>query len=128
MKMEGVLPFARTLLEKAVKPGDSVVDATVGNGHDTVFLAGLAGENGKVYGFDIQESAINKTRKKLSEQGLASRVELFHTGHENIQESMAGIQVSGAIFNLGYLPGSDKAVVTRPETTIPAVRQLFDML
>ena len=55
MKLERVLPFARTLLQTAVKEGDYAVDATLGNGHDTCFLAEIVGDNGKVFGFDIQK-------------------------------------------------------------------------
>ena len=58
MKLEKILPFAKYLLNKAVTSGDIVVDATLGNGHDTLFLAKLVGESGRVYGFDVQEHAI----------------------------------------------------------------------
>jgi len=131
MKMERILPFAKNLLKKAVKPGDFVVDATVGNGHDTVFLAELVGENGKVYGFDIQEEAIAATRDRLTQHGLLEQVTIFHAGHEqlsaNIPTDVHG-KLTGAIFNLGYLPGSDKTIITRPETTIAAIEQLLDLM
>ena len=63
MKLDRILPFAKKLLENAVTSGDVVVDATVGNGHDTVFLANLVGEGGRVYGFDVQEDAIRASKK-----------------------------------------------------------------
>jgi len=131
MKMERILPFAKNLLEKAVKPGDFVVDATVGNGHDTVFLAGLVGENGMVYGFDIQAEAIAATRERLSQLGLLKHVTIFHGGHEQLSAKIPTDvhgKLTGAIFNLGYLPGSDKTIVTRPETTIAAIEQLLDIM
>ncbi|MEH7298835.1 class I SAM-dependent methyltransferase [Neobacillus drentensis] len=131
MKMDRILPFARNLLEKAVKPGDIVIDATLGNGHDTVFLAGLVGDSGKVYGFDVQEVAIAASKDRIQQHGLSERVELFHEGHENISRLIPTIhhgKVTGAIFNLGYLPGSDKSIVTRPETTISAIEQLLEMM
>jgi 16S rRNA C1402 N4-methylase RsmH len=131
MKMERILPFARQLLENAVNPGDIAVDATLGNGHDTVFLAGLVGENGTVYGFDVQEEAILASKERLTQLGLMNRVTIFHEGHENlatlIPSSHHG-KITGAIFNLGYLPGSDKTIVTRPETTISAIEQLLDVM
>ncbi|GAA3320280.1 hypothetical protein GCM10020331_030620 [Ectobacillus funiculus] len=71
MKLERILPFARTLLQMAVKDGSYAVDATIGNGHDTAFLAQLVGEAGKVFGFDIQEQAILNTQARLTEQKLA---------------------------------------------------------
>ncbi|KAA0549019.1 methyltransferase domain-containing protein [Bacillus sp. BGMRC 2118] len=129
MKLERILPFARTLLQKAVEPGDVAVDATVGNGHDTAFLAELVGENGHVYGFDIQFDAIEKTTQRLNEKGLHDRVTLFLQGHEHITECLPpSTQVAGAIFNLGYLPGGDKSIVTTPETTISAIEQIVEML
>lgn len=57
-----VLPQAKALAEAIIQDGDAVVDATCGNGHDTKFLAGLAGAEGKVYSFDIQAEAIENAR------------------------------------------------------------------
>ena len=62
MKLERILPYSHTLMEKAASNGDIVVDGTVGNGNDTVFLAKLVGPTGKVYGFDIQKEAIERTK------------------------------------------------------------------
>ena len=131
MKLDGILPYARKLLEKTVSPGDIAVDATVGNGHDTVFLAKLVGQAGIVYGFDIQEQAINQTKSRLEEHQLSIQVELFQKGHEHILSSIPKSQhgfVKGAIFNLGYLPGGDKHIVTTPNTTISAIEQLLEIM
>lgn len=57
MILKKILPYSKELLKMAAGEGDIVVDATMGNGHDTQFLAELVGENGHVYAFDIQESA-----------------------------------------------------------------------
>lgn len=131
MKLEGILPFARTLLKKAVQNGDAVIDATVGNGHDTLFLAGLVGQNGHVFGFDIQEEAIENTKKRLTEQDFTRNVSLFHQGHEHLMTSVPSSfhgKITGAIFNLGYLPGGDKSVVTKSDTTVMAIEQLLKIL
>jgi predicted methyltransferase len=131
MKLEKVLPFAKTLLEKSVRPGGIAIDATLGNGHDTLFLATLVGKTGMVYGFDVQEQAINNSKARLSEQQLDNRVTLFHKGHECILDSIPSKHhgfVQAAIFNLGYLPGSDKSIVTKPDTTISAIEQLLEIL
>jgi predicted methyltransferase len=131
MKLERVLPFAKMLLEKAISPGDIAIDATLGNGHDTLFLAKLVGENGKVYGFDIQEQAVLNSRERLNQNHMLERTVLFQNGHEHIQ-SLVPIyhhgKITAAIFNLGYLPGSDKSVVTKPNTTISAVEQLLQIM
>ncbi len=131
MKLERILPFARLLLEKAVNPGDIAIDATVGNGHDTLFLAELVGSNGKVFGFDIQEQALESCQVKLQAKNLMERVTLFQQGHQHVTECVPNIlhgKVAGAIFNLGYLPGGDKSIVTTPETTISAIKQLLQLL
>lgn len=131
MNLYGILPFARHLLERAVPTGGIAVDCTVGNGHDTLFLAQLVGKSGTVYGFDIQETALRKTREKLTENEAERQVRLFLTGHEHLEEKIQAEhvgKVNGAIFNLGYLPGSDKEIVTKPETTLAAIEQLLNVM
>ncbi|WP_078594938.1 tRNA (mnm(5)s(2)U34)-methyltransferase [Evansella clarkii] len=131
MKLSGVLPFARELLQKAVSAGDVVIDGTAGNGHDTLFLAQLVGEHGTVYSFDIQQQAIESTGRRLSEKEAEHQVRLIHDGHEKISQHLSSEhygKVAGSVFNLGYLPGSDKTVVTTPETTISAVEQVTEHL
>ncbi|MFD3448718.1 class I SAM-dependent methyltransferase [Microbacteriaceae bacterium 4G12] len=131
MKLERILPFARTLLKQAIKPGDYAVDATMGNGHDTSFLAELVGENGAVFGFDIQEQAVINTKTKLTERNLEGRVTLFQQSHDKLLSCLpkdAHQKVTGAIFNLGYLPGGDKHIVTKPNSTIAAIEQLLEVM
>jgi predicted methyltransferase len=131
MNLERILPFARILLAKAVNPGDIAIDATVGNGHDTILLAELVGETGHVYGFDIQQDAIQQTSRLLDEKSLQDRVTLFLKGHEQVKESLPGNEhrnLTAAIFNLGYLPGGNKEIVTTPATTILAVEQILSLL
>ena len=115
---------ARQRIAQRLRPGQLAIDATMGNGHDTVFLAGLVGAEGRVFGFDIQQQALANTRQRLLDAGLESRASLFQGGHEHMDLLLpSGVQdqVSAIMFNLGYLPGSDKHVVTRPETTLRAV-------
>ncbi|WP_312095682.1 class I SAM-dependent methyltransferase [Niallia sp.] len=131
MKLDRVIPFAHQLLAKAVTKGDIAIDATMGNGHDTVFLANLVGEHGKVYSFDIQQDALHATREKLSNQEWQEAVSLHLCGHEHVKEIVPTTyhgKVSGAIFNLGYLPGGDKSIVTKAETTISAIEQLLQIM
>ncbi|MFW5891158.1 MAG: class I SAM-dependent methyltransferase, partial [bacterium] len=117
------------LLTEFVENGDFVVDATTGNGYDTVFMAKLVGESGKVMGFDIQSDAINATGERLKKEGLFDRVKLIKDGHENMEEYLNDKEkASAVIFNLGYLPGGDKNIVTRPETTIYALKNSLKYL
>ena len=67
MKLLRVLPFAKHLLGETVNPGETVVDATAGNGNDTHFLAEHVGENGHVYAFDIQQAALDSTAERLGD-------------------------------------------------------------
>ena len=127
--METILEFSHRLLKTAAGEGDTVVDATVGNGHDTILLAHLVGDQGKVFGFDIQEQAIINTRKKLEDEGLTQRVELLHQGHETIHEVLRQeTRLSATIFNLGYLPRGDKSIITLPSTTLQAFEGVLKRL
>lgn len=121
------LDFTHFVVREFVNAGDTVIDATAGNGYDTLFLAKLVGERGKVFAFDIQQKAIQSTEGLLREQGLFPRVQLIRDGHEHIEEYVKE-EVSAVMFNLGYLPGSDHRIVTQPETTIKGVKAALTML
>ena len=127
MKLERVLQYAQTLLKSAVHEGDIAVDATAGNGHDTLFLAQLVGDDGFVYAFDIQKQAVDATLHRLLDNALEHRALVLKDGHENVAKYVDK-PVAGAIFNLGYLPGSDHEVITRPNTTIQALESLLKLL
>lgn len=116
------LEIAHQLLEEVISSEDVVVDATMGNGYDTVFLAGLSDH---VFAFDVQEEAIAATKKRLV--ATDKKAELILDGHENLA-SYIQQQIKAAIFNLGYLPNTDKTVITRSETTIKALSVLTEKL
>lgn len=129
MYLKTAVPFSHDLLKNVIVPGDTVVDATVGNGSDTVFLATLVEKKGHVYGFDIQEEAIKQTQEKLLLTGLTEQVTLVHAGHETFNQHVPETkEISAAIFNLGYLPKSDKSVITKPDTTLSAITQMLERL
>lgn len=125
--MKVALEYASFLIEQRVKPGETVIDATCGNGHDTTFLARLVGEGGSVFAFDVQEEAIQNTRTRLSQEGLLSRVNLINDNHDRLG-SYIDSPISCCMFNLGYLPGGDHDIITRPDFTIPAVEQAASLL
>ncbi|WP_088066462.1 class I SAM-dependent methyltransferase [Gottfriedia luciferensis] len=131
MILERILPYARKLLQSTVKEGDITIDATIGNGHDTLFLAKLVGEHGHVYGFDIQDLAIQKTTERINNENLSSQVTLVQRSHAEVKDVIPSHlygNVKGAIFNLGYLPGSDKTIVTVPESTITAIEKMIEIM
>ena len=116
---------AHAALASMLHSGDIAVDATAGNGHDTLFLARDVGPAGRVHAFDVQPAALVATRARLAAEDRADIVALHHAGHERMREvlpaSLVG-RVRAVVFNLGYLPGSgDRAVITRAETTASAL-------
>ena len=112
--------WAREMIENAMFEGARAVDATMGNGHDTRWLCELAGESGKVYAFDVQAEAVERTEAALREAGLLSRAELHCAGHERMAEFVRE-PVDAIVFNLGWLPGAEHGVTTLTETTLKAV-------
>ncbi len=125
--LKGILKYAHYLLEETVEKGETVIDATCGNGHDTVFLSRLVGEDGHVLAIDIQEQAIQSTKDKLVEYRLKN-VSLIHDSHAYIGDYLQPDEESrlgGAIFNLGYLPRSDKKIITESDSTITAVSSIL---
>lgn len=119
--------LAADCLRQVVRPGDLVIDATMGNGHDTAMLAELVGLQGRVIAFDVQAEAVASTRRLLEAQGLIDRCELHCLGHEHIGDVVAE-PVRAAVFNLGWLPGGNKAVTTHWETTRQAVKACLRLL
>lgn len=133
--MENLITKPTTLLLKVIgdyiSEGDTVIDGTAGNGHDTLALAKLVGAAGKVYAFDIQEIAIDNTNALLVKEGFFDRCELILGSHGNMKELLPkGIwgEVSAAVFNLGYLPGGAKELTTQAADTLEAIRQSLDLI
>lgn len=123
--------LAHESLRLVLHPGAIAVDATTGNGHDTVFLARIVSPDGHVYGFDIQQQAIESTRKRLQLLGLENNVSLKMASHARVRKYIPA-EVSGKIravvFNLGYLPGSDKSIITQSDSTISALEVFTELL
>ncbi|MTI70228.1 MAG: methyltransferase domain-containing protein [Firmicutes bacterium] len=121
------MDLAKNLIEEKVKRANVVLDATVGNGNDTLFLAKLVGEKGKVYGFDIQRQAINSTKEILIENNVFDRVKLIEDSHANIDIYVKeGLDL--IIFNLGYLPGGNHNIITKPKSTLAAIEKGLNKL
>jgi methylase of polypeptide subunit release factors len=121
------LLFARELVSASLKPGGVAVDATCGNGHDTVFLAEQVGPAGTVLAFDIQPQAINNTREKLRDCGLLAQVQLLETSHALLGNQLK-TGVDAVMFNLGYLPGGDHTLTTQSLSTITALTCAIEKL
>lgn len=127
--MKSIINFSHELLADTVQKGDLVLDGTAGNGHDTLFLAGLIGPNGKVLSFDIQAEALDRTRSLLKENKSLQQVDLIHDNHAHLDRYLSqNDQIKAAIFNLGYLPKGDKTIITQAESTLKAIKLILDRL
>ncbi|MGI1731321.1 tRNA (mnm(5)s(2)U34)-methyltransferase [Streptococcus uberis] len=120
--MKKPIQMSHDFLEEWVTKDSIFVDATVGNGNDTLYFAPLVK---KVYAFDIQKEAISRTQQKLEANGIENVI-LIHDGHENVNHYVQDIDA--AIFNLGYLPHSDKKIVTKSSTTLQAIKKIYERL
>jgi hypothetical protein len=126
-----LVDFVHGALAKILQPGDIAIDATAGNGHDASFLAQLVGESGSVHVFDVQRTALATTEVELKRTGLLSRCFLHHLSHERMEEVLPPKtkgQVKAIVFNLGYLPGSDKSIITTKTSTLPALATSLEWL
>jgi predicted methyltransferase len=132
MAMWSAVGFCHRLLRERLRPGDWAVDATAGNGHDTLLLTQLTGPDGKVYAFDIQAEAIAATARLLADSGIPpTTFTLITASHENMSAHLpAGAhgQLAALLFNLGYLPGGDKSVITHPASTLSGLRDALLLL
>ena len=125
-RLRRILPHSKLLLTEVISEGDIVVDATMGNGNDTFFLAQAVGSTGKVYAFDIQQQAIEATKERLGD--LYSRTDLILDSHSCIRKYVSE-GITAAVFNLGFLPNqNDHAVITHPDTTVQALQETLKLL
>ena len=121
-----ILNMVKKIYRENITKNDYVVDMTVGNGNDTLFLANISK---KVFGFDIQDVAIENTKKLLRENNVYN-YELFNISHEKINDVLKEYEknIKLILFNLGYLPCGDKSITTNHKTTLNAVKNSFSML
>ena len=123
----GARKWARSMVQAQLTEGAAVVDATMGNGYDTQWLAECVGETGRVYAFDVQQAALDATRARLEACGLADRVRLILDGHQHMANHVREA-VDAVVFNLGWLPGTPHECTTHTETTMTAVEQALSLL
>lgn len=119
--------WASELIGPALYPGARAVDATMGNGKDTRWLCGQVGPEGRVYAFDVQPEAVERTRALLEAEDLSDRAALFCEGHQRMAE-LVPEPVDVVMFNLGWLPGAQHGVTTLAETTLQAVDAALSIL
>ena len=128
MKNYQITQWCAAFIRQQVQEGDFCIDATMGNGNDTLLLSQLCGESGKVLAFDIQEQALTATQKKLTAGHAPENYRLLLESHANMAEYATPDSVSCIVFNFGYLPGGDHSLATRGETSIQALTQALTLL
>lgn len=127
MRNYKITEWCQRQIREHVQEGDWCIDATAGNGNDTVLLCRAAGPTGKVFAFDIQKQAIENTKERLSKEGLSERAELILDSHVHMAEYVKE-KVSCIVFNFGYLPGGDHSLSTKAESSIQAIREGLSLL
>lgn len=126
-----VISMAHKWIAERAALGDVVVDATAGGGVDSLELAQIVGPKGTVYAFDIQQDALDKTERRLAGLAASPKVQLVLRSHAEMLEIVDSEfhgKVAAVMFNLGYLPGGDQTVITRPDTTIAALESALQLL
>lgn len=123
-----ILNKVRQLISNNTKSNDLVIDATVGNGNDTLFLSDIV-KTGHVFGFDIQDEAIENTNKLMILNDKKNYT-LFKVSHEFMDEvlNLYINKISTIVFNLGYLPNGDKTITTNYSSTIKAITSAYKLL
>ncbi len=119
--------WAEEYIRIAVGISCHVVDATMGNGKDTLMLCELVGESGSVVAFDVQPQAVANTQVRIDEAGYSARCRLICDGHQNVIKYI-NYPLDAAVFNLGWLPGANREITTMVKTTLKAVSALMQLI
>ncbi len=123
--------IAQHFIAEHLKPADIAIDTTAGNGHDSCFLARLVGPEGHVFCIDIQTAALTNTARRLAAEQLEPRTTLIHGDHAQLARLIPlDIQprIRAIMFNLGYLPGGDKHLITQATSTTGAIHAALALL
>ena len=123
-----ITQWCAQFIRHQVKEGDLCIDATMGNGHDTLLLSTLCGDSGKVLAFDIQPEAFSHTKERLQNADAPNNYTLILDSHANMENYAAEETVSCIVFNFGYLPGGDHQAATKSCTSLPAIQQALKLL
>lgn len=131
LRPASLLQQTHALLEKQLHNGNIAIDATAGNGHDSLFLAQQIAPTGLVYSFDIQAAAIQATHNRLVAANLREVALLIQHSHAQMFEFIAAehhSKINAIMFNLGYLPRGDKTVITETNSTLLALNAAIELL
>lgn len=129
--LSNAVQLSHLLIGAAVPAAKTIVDATAGNGGDTLFMAQRAAAGCCIYAFDVQQAALDTAKARLDaarqvDAGIAA-VKFICDSHEQVDKYVHG-RIDLAVFNLGYLPGGDHALTTRCAGTLAALQKMLKML
>ncbi|SDD36677.1 tRNA (mnm(5)s(2)U34)-methyltransferase [Sporomusa acidovorans] len=127
MEVANAVRMAHQFIIPQLHKAKLVIDATAGNGKDTLFLAEHTPESTTIWAFDIQQQALFHTQLLLTQHSLSHKVRLVLDSHANIAAYISQ-PIHIAMFNLGYLPGGDHTISTCPDSTIQAIKQTLPLL
>lgn len=119
--------ITQQIWKELVKPGDIVIDATLGGGNDTLFLTRLLQGKGILYAYDIQERALEKSKELIykelteNEHKIIQFRLLSHVSFHDIPKANL------IVYNLGYLPGGDKSLTTQWQTTLESLKSAMEI-
>ncbi|MDO5724690.1 MAG: class I SAM-dependent methyltransferase [Tissierellia bacterium] len=119
--------LAKFYIESYIKPSSKVLDLTLGNGKDALNLVNAIGDDGTFYGFDIQNEAIEKSRKLLESSKSKPKIILINECHSKVRDIITE-NIDFAIMNLGFMPGGDKTIITKPKTTIKCIECVLKLM
>ena len=122
------LGVSHRFIQRHLPKGGFAVDATAGNGGDTLLLCETVGKEGRVLAMDIQAQAVENTRKLLEEQGWQDTAQVVLDSHANLLQYVQPESADCVVFNFGWLPGGDHDVFTHAETSIQAIEQGLELL
>jgi len=127
MVISNALGLSKEYMDKKMENALVVVDATMGNGFDTLYLRSKLDEKAFLYAFDIQKTAIENTKKRLIENKIYSNIKLINDSHVEFKKYIDK-KVDLIVYNLGYLPKGDKNITTLSESTLESIKNGMDIL
>lgn len=125
MIIERTREVVELLAPMYLEDNSTVCDFTLGNGYDSLFLLRQI-KKGFLYGFDIQKEAINNSRQLLTETGFEN-FKLILDSHANVLDYVRE-KIDLGIYNLGYLPGGDKSLITKGDSTVKSISGALKIL
>ena len=128
MKQSQITHWCHEIIRSQARTGGRYIDATMGNGNDTLMLCELAGETGEVFAFDIQGQALETTKSLLEKHQITTKYHLILDGHERMDEYVQPGSADVICFNFGYLPGGDHSIATKADTSLIAIKKGLELL